>query len=63
MLRAIRVPPEMIHGSVRFSLGLYNTETDVDQALEVLPQVVERLRDLSPLWEDKQKELAQQGRK
>ncbi len=53
VLRAIRVPPEMIHGSVRFSLGLYNTEEDVDQALEVLPKVVERLRDLSPLWEDK----------
>jgi cysteine desulfurase len=58
VLRAIRVPPHMIHGSVRFSLGHYNTEADVDAALQVIPPIIERLRNMSPLWEDKQKEIA-----
>jgi cysteine desulfurase len=34
--------------SVRFSLGIYNTEADVDHALEHLPRIVQRLRDLTP---------------
>jgi cysteine desulfurase len=53
VLSAIGVPPEMIHGSVRFSLGLFSSEADVDRALEIIPPVVEKLRALSPLWEDK----------
>jgi cysteine desulfurase len=57
VLTAIHVPPEMIHGSVRFSLGLYNTEADIEQALQIIPPIVEKLRNLSPLWEDKMKEL------
>jgi len=58
VLKAIGVPVEMIHGSVRFSLGHYNTAADVDQALAIIPRVVEKLRNLSPLWEDKMKESA-----
>lgn len=53
VLKAIGVPPEHIHGSVRFSLGHFNTDADVDAALEIVPAVVARLRALSPLWEDR----------
>jgi cysteine desulfurase len=55
VLKAIGVPMTSIHGSLRFSLGHYNTAADVDQALEAVPKIVERLRALSPLWEDKLK--------
>ncbi len=55
VLKALGVPMGSIHGSLRFSLGHYNTAADVDQALEAVPKIVERLRALSPLWEDKMK--------
>jgi cysteine desulfurase len=58
VLQAIHVPVEMIHGSVRFSLGHWNTDQDVDTALTVIPPIIEKLRGLSPLWEDKQKAAA-----
>jgi cysteine desulfurase len=48
VLRAMGVPFTSIHGSVRFSLSTYNTEEDVDYVLEVLPRIVENLRELSP---------------
>ncbi|MGQ0644402.1 MAG: cysteine desulfurase NifS [Elusimicrobiota bacterium] len=56
VLTAIGVPRHMIHGTVRFSLGLFSTEADVDAALEIVPPVVEKLRNMSPLWEDKMAE-------
>ncbi len=37
------------------SLGRNNTEQEVDQVLEVLPGIVERLREISPLWADAQR--------
>jgi len=40
---------EEAHGSLELTLGRYNTEEDVDYFLEVLPQVIDRLRELSPL--------------
>jgi cysteine desulfurase len=49
VLLAMGIPPDMAQGSVRFSLGSENTETDVDRVLEVLPGVIERLRAISPL--------------
>jgi cysteine desulfurase len=55
VLKAIGVPMGAIHGSLRFSLGHYNTAADVDQALEAVPKIIERLRALSPLWDDKMK--------
>jgi cysteine desulfurase len=58
VLKAIGVPPDRIHGSVRFSLGHFNTDADIDAALEIIPRVVERLRNLSPLWEDRRREAA-----
>jgi len=48
VLRAMGIPFTSIHGSVRFSLSTYNTEEDIDYVLEVLPGIVEHLRDLSP---------------
>jgi len=51
VLRAMHVPFTAVHGSVRLSLGRYNTDEDVDHALEIFPRVVESLRRLSPYWD------------
>jgi cysteine desulfurase len=40
------------HGSLRISLGDQNTEEEVDKFLEVLPPIVEKLRAMSPLYEE-----------
>lgn len=48
VLRAMKVPQSMLHGSLRFSLSTYNTEDDVDYVLEHLPTVVKKLRNYSP---------------
>lgn len=47
-LRAMNVPYTAAQGSIRFSLGRYNTEGDIDRTLEVLPGIVNRLVELSP---------------
>ena len=52
-LLAIGLPHEFSHGSLRFSLGRYTRESDIDAVLEALPQVVGRLRAMSPLYEGK----------
>jgi len=49
VIRALGVDDEIARGSIRFSFGKENTEADVDYAIEVLVQAVERLRALSPL--------------
>ena len=51
VLLAIGLTPEEARGSIRLSLGKYNTEEDVEYILQVLPKVVERLRVMSPLVE------------
>jgi cysteine desulfurase len=51
VLRAMQVPFTAVHGSVRLSLGRYNTDEDVDRMLEVFPGVVASLRRLSPYWD------------
>ena len=48
VLSAIGLKPEQARASIRFSLGRFNTEEDVDAALQILPGVVEQLRALSP---------------
>ncbi|MHB8110035.1 MAG: cysteine desulfurase NifS [Syntrophorhabdaceae bacterium] len=50
VLRAMGVPYTMAHGSVRFSLSVYNTADDVDLVIRELPPIVEKLRVLSPYW-------------
>ncbi len=52
VLLAIGLPHEIAHGSLRLTLGRENTEEDVDYILEKLPPIVERLRAMSPLYED-----------
>jgi cysteine desulfurase len=48
VLRAMGVPFTAAHGSIRFSLSRYNTEEEVDYTIEKMPQIVNRLRELSP---------------
>ncbi len=48
VLRAMGVPFTMAHGSIRYSLSRYNTEEEVDFTIEKMPQIIERLRELSP---------------
>lgn len=48
VLRAMNLSPERMRGSMRFSFGRFNTEADVDKALEIIPGVISRLRELSP---------------
>lgn len=51
VLLSIGLPHEVAHGSLRLSFGDYNTMEDVDYILEVLPQIIDRLRNMSPLWD------------
>ena len=53
VLLSIGIPHEKAHGSLRLSLSHDNTDEDVDYILEVLPKVVERLREMSPLYPGK----------
>ena len=52
VLLSIGVPHEKAHGSVRLTLSHDNTEEDVDYILETLPPIIEKLRNMSPLWEE-----------
>lgn len=52
VLLAIGLPHELAHGSLRLTLGDGSTDEDVDYVLEVVPPIIERLRNMSPLWED-----------
>ncbi len=51
VLLAIGLPHEVAHGSIRMTLDHNNTEEDVDHIISVLPKIIQRLRDMSPLWE------------
>ena len=50
VLRAMGVPFTMAHGSIRFSLSIYNTDEEVDFVIEKVPPIIQKLRDLSPFW-------------
>jgi cysteine desulfurase len=50
VLLAIGLPHEIAHGSLRFTLGKYTTEAEIDFVLENLPQIVSKLRSMSPLY-------------
>ena len=52
VLLALGLSHEVAHGSLRLSLGRYNTEEEIEQVLEALPRIVGRLREMSPLWTD-----------
>ena len=53
VLLAIGRPHEVAHGSLRLSLSEENTDEDVDVMLREIPRVIEYLRGMSPLWQDK----------
>jgi len=52
VLLAMGVPHEKAHGSLRLSISHETTEEDVDYIIATLPAIVEKLRNMSPLWED-----------
>lgn len=52
VLRAMGVPFTAAHGSIRFSLSIYNTEEEIDYVLKHLPPVIARLREISPFWKE-----------
>ena len=51
VLRALGLNDEMAHSSLRFSFGRFTTEAEVDYAIEQVRHAVEKLRELSPLWD------------
>ncbi|HEY4176966.1 MAG TPA: IscS subfamily cysteine desulfurase [Kofleriaceae bacterium] len=51
VLRALGVGDELAHSSIRFGIGRFNTEAEIDYVIELVVKAVERLRSLSPLWE------------
>ena len=52
VLRAMGVPFTAAHGSIRFSLSVYNTEEEIDFVLAHMPPIIEKLRGMSPFWEE-----------
>ena len=50
VLRAMGVPFTAAHGSIRYSLSIYNTEEEVDFVLEKMPEIIASLRQMSPFW-------------
>jgi cysteine desulfurase len=52
VLRAMGVPFTAAHGSIRFSLSIYNTKEEMDYIIEHLPPIIQKLRDISPFWRD-----------
>jgi cysteine desulfurase len=51
VLRALGVGDELAHTSIRFGIGRFNTEAEIDYVVDIVVKSVERLRALSPLWE------------
>ena len=52
VLRAMDIPFTAAHGAIRFSLSRENSDRDVDRVLEVVPEVIAKLRGLSPFWSE-----------
>ena len=51
MLRALGRSDELAHSSIRFSIGRFTTEEDVDYTINLMKSKIGKLRELSPLWE------------
>ena len=51
VLRALGLNDEMAHSSIRFSIGRFTTEEEIDYAVAQIGQAIQRLRELSPLWD------------
>ena len=57
VLLALGLPHEIAHGSLRLSIGEYNTMEEIDHIIKVVPEVVEYLRNMSPVWDELEKGL------
>ena len=55
VLLSIGLPHEVAHGSLRLSIGEYNTMEEIDHIIEVVPRVVQYLRNMSPVWDELEK--------
>ena len=55
VLLALGLPHEIAHGSLRLSIGEYNTMEEIDHIIKVVPEVVEYLRNMSPVWDELEK--------
>ena len=55
VLLSLGLPHEVAHGSLRLSIGEYNTMEEIDHICRVVPQVVEYLRNMSPVWDELEK--------
>lgn len=60
VLRAMGVPFTMAHGSIRFSLSIYNTEKEIDFVIDKMPAIIDRLRGMSPYWNSAQQACTNQ---
>jgi cysteine desulfurase len=56
VLRALGVDEDLAHTSIRFGIGKFTTQEEIDKAIEIVTNNIQRLRDMSPLWE-----MAQEG--
>ncbi|MDP2714669.1 IscS subfamily cysteine desulfurase [Rheinheimera sp.] len=51
VLRALGMSDELAHSSIRFSIGRYTTEAQIDHTIKIVHQAIEKLRAMSPLWD------------
>jgi cysteine desulfurase len=61
VMRAMGIPYTAAHGSIRFSLSRFSREREIDQVILQLPMIIERLRSLSPYWQQNKPQLASHG--
>lgn len=50
VILALGVPIEFAHGTIRFSLGRYNTKEEIDYVISLLPGIISKIRNMSPFW-------------
>lgn len=60
VLRAMGLPYTAAHGTIRFSLSKYNTETEIDRVIEVIPPIIGQLRAISPYWNERRRAVGEE---
>ena len=51
VLRALGLSDELAHSSIRFSIGRFTTDEEIDYAVQLIKDAIGRLREMSPLWD------------